>query len=188
MKPWRRLFISLAVAILVLPLSAVVAFDLFWLQPRLEQIETLAQSASPQALNSPPLVTQMVQASEPNGLIWQVARIVISQSIPKFTATSNLQWHAVGIASSLLLPLHTSEQERLGLYCARIYVGDQSYGLEAAAQQLFGKNLAALNLEQAATVAAWPRAPSYYAKRPEALARLRDTLLERVSPATDQGL
>ena len=187
MKLWRRLCISLAVALLVLPLSVLAAFDLLWLQPRLEQIQTLAQSAGPEALNPPPLIEQMVRASEPNGLKWSVSRIVIAQSKPE-PKLSTLQRHAIGATTALLLPLHAPEQELLALYCARIYVGDQSYGLEAAAQQLFGKNLAALNLEQAATVAAWPRAPSYYAKRPEALARLRDTLLERVSPATDQGL
>lgn len=177
MKFLRRLFIYTAIITFALPAAAAMIFDIFWLAPRIEQIKNLAEMGSIEERTPAPLISKMVIASEPNGLNWQIARILIIQSEPPFKPRSTLQWHLVGAASSLLLKLHLSEQERIPIYCARIYVGNNAYGLNTASHKLFGKSLSELNTNEAATVAAWPKAPNMFAKNQVSLQRSRDRIL-----------
>ena len=57
---------------------------------------------------------------------------------------------------------HLSKQEILFLYLNQIYLGHGAYGVEAAAQNYFGKNVQELNLAECATLAGLPQAPSRY--------------------------
>jgi hypothetical protein len=177
MKFLRRLLIYTAIATLALPAVAAMIFDIFWLAPRIEHIKSLAEMGSIEERTPPPLIAKMVIASEPNGLNWQVARTLIIQSEPPFKTRSTLQWHLVGAASSFLLKLHLSEQELISIYCARVHVGNGSYGLNTASHKLFGKNLSELTTDEAATVAAWPKAPNMFAKNQASLQRSRDRIL-----------
>ncbi|MFQ5913216.1 MAG: penicillin-binding protein 1A [Nitrospinota bacterium] len=54
-----------------------------------------------------------------------------------------------------------SKEEILALYFNQIYLGSGAYGVEAAARTYFGKGVENLNLEEAALLAALPKAPSY---------------------------
>jgi penicillin-binding protein 1A len=53
----------------------------------------------------------------------------------------------------------------LELYLNVIYLGDDTYGVEAASRHWFGKDVAELSLAEAATLAALPRAPAHYDPR-----------------------
>lgn len=53
----------------------------------------------------------------------------------------------------------------LELYLNLIYLGDATYGVEAASRHYFGKSVNRLSLAEAATLAALPRAPSVYDPR-----------------------
>lgn len=53
-----------------------------------------------------------------------------------------------------------SKQDILELYLNRIYFGEQAYGIEAAARRYFDKPAAELTLQEAALLAALPKAPS----------------------------
>jgi penicillin-binding protein 1A len=53
-----------------------------------------------------------------------------------------------------------NKREILELYLNQIYFGNGAYGIEAAAQEYYGKPAAKLALAEAATLAAVPRAPS----------------------------
>ncbi|GAF65702.1 penicillin-binding protein 1F [Bacillus sp. TS-2] len=55
-----------------------------------------------------------------------------------------------------------SKDELLGLYVNTIYFGHGKYGIQAAAQHFFNKNVEALNLEEGALLAAIPKAPNQY--------------------------
>lgn len=55
-----------------------------------------------------------------------------------------------------------SKEEILELYLNKIYMGQRAYGLAAAAQTYYGKNLDALKLHQQAMIAGLPKAPSVY--------------------------
>ncbi len=53
-----------------------------------------------------------------------------------------------------------SKQEILALYLNKIFLGQRSYGVVAAAEVYFGKNLDDLSVAEAATIAGLPAAPS----------------------------
>ena len=61
-----------------------------------------------------------------------------------------------------------SKDEILEMYLNHIYFGAGAYGIEAASRQYFGKSASALSLEQAALLAALPKAPSHYDPRQHA--------------------
>ncbi|QUD86103.1 multimodular transpeptidase-transglycosylase PbpC [Phenylobacterium montanum] len=77
------------------------------------------------------------------------------------------------VIANRLEQLMTKDQV-LELYLNRIFFGDNSYGLDAAAQTYFGKPASALSLQEAALLAALPKAPTRLAltnDMPAALAR-----------------
>src|SRR5262249_41947711 len=53
-----------------------------------------------------------------------------------------------------------TKDEILELYLNRVYLGDQAFGVDAAAQRFFGKNASDLTLGEAAMLAGLPKAPS----------------------------
>jgi penicillin-binding protein 1A len=53
-----------------------------------------------------------------------------------------------------------SKQEILALYLNKIFLGQRAYGVAAAAEVYFGKNLNELSIAEAATIAGLPAAPS----------------------------
>jgi penicillin-binding protein 1A len=55
-----------------------------------------------------------------------------------------------------------TKNEILELYLNEIYFGHAAYGVEAAAQTYFGKNVWELNLEECAVLAAVPKGAAYY--------------------------
>ncbi|MGD8407620.1 MAG: penicillin-binding protein 1A [Thiohalophilus sp.] len=55
-----------------------------------------------------------------------------------------------------------TKEEILSLYLNKIYLGKRSYGVSAAAQVYYGKELANLSLDEVAMIAGLPKAPSSY--------------------------
>lgn len=55
-----------------------------------------------------------------------------------------------------------SKKEILELYLNQIYFGQGAYGVQAAAQVYFGKNVEELNLAESAMIAGIPKSPNYY--------------------------
>lgn len=53
-----------------------------------------------------------------------------------------------------------TKDEILELYLNRVYLGDQAYGVDAAARRFFGKSATELTLAEAAMLAGLPKAPS----------------------------
>ncbi|HJQ20832.1 MAG TPA: PBP1A family penicillin-binding protein [Gemmatimonadaceae bacterium] len=68
----------------------------------------------------------------------------------------------------------------LELYLNQIYLGNGANGVETAAQRYFGKSAKDLNLVEAATLAALPRAPERYNPRkyPDRAVQRRNTIIE----------
>jgi penicillin-binding protein 1A len=67
----------------------------------------------------------------------------------------------------------------LELYLNQIDLGNRAYGVEAASQRYFGKSVRDLNVAEAATLAAIPKAPSRYNPRrnPNLTVQRRNTIL-----------
>ncbi|HEX7121809.1 MAG TPA: PBP1A family penicillin-binding protein [Gemmatimonadaceae bacterium] len=75
---------------------------------------------------------------------------------------------------------HYSKDRILELYLNQINLGSGAYGVETAAQRYFGKSVRYLNLAEAATLAALPKAPSTYSPRryPHRSVQRRNTIIE----------
>lgn len=84
------------------------------------------------------------------------------------------------IILSLRLEQKYSKDEILQIYFNEIPYGSVNYGVEAAALSYFGKSVSELNLEQSATLAGFPKAPSKYLTNPEALKERRNFVLRRM--------
>ncbi|WP_129630089.1 transglycosylase domain-containing protein [Candidatus Oscillochloris fontis] len=63
---------------------------------------------------------------------------------------------------ALKLNAHFSKPEILAMYLNQVYYGGLSYGVEAAAQRIFGKPVRDLDLAEAALLAGLPQAPGLY--------------------------
>ncbi|MEO5589611.1 MAG: PBP1A family penicillin-binding protein, partial [Gemmatimonadaceae bacterium] len=68
----------------------------------------------------------------------------------------------------------------LELYLNQINLGNGAYGVETASQRYFGKSVRNLNLAEAATLAALPKAPERYnpKRHPERAIQRRNTVIE----------
>ena len=80
---------------------------------------------------------------------------------------------------SLRLERELSKDQILSLYLNHIYLGSGAYGVAAAAREYFGKDIADVNIAEAAMLAGLPQAPSRYSPYthwPEAKARQRYVL------------
>lgn len=90
------------------------------------------------------------------------------------------------------LEAHLSKDEILSQYLNRIPFGNNTYGIEAAAQLYFGRSAKHLSVAQAAALAAIPRGPTAYNpyRRPQALAARQRWVLSRMgrSDAADDPL
>ena len=76
-----------------------------------------------------------------------------------------------------------TKQQILTLYCNQHYMGHGAYGVAAAADTYFGKQLKDLTLEECATIAGLPRNPGLYSPRlhPEAALARRNYVLDRMA-------
>jgi penicillin-binding protein 1A len=78
-----------------------------------------------------------------------------------------------------LIEHNLSKPQILELYLNVIYLGNGTYGVEAASRDLFGKSVKKVTLAEAAVLAALPKGPSAYTPRkaPERAKRRRDLVL-----------
>lgn len=87
---------------------------------------------------------------------------------------------------ALIIEHKYSKDEILGLYLNQIPYGSNAYGIAAASETFFGKQVEELSLDEAATLAALPKAPSYYSpygSHKEELIKRRNWILQRAADA-----
>jgi 1A family penicillin-binding protein len=93
----------------------------------------------------------------------QLARNVFPEKLP---ADQRTIWRKLGEARvARQIEGRFTKAEILELYVNQIYFGSGAWGIEAAAQEYFGKPASELELSEAALLAALPRAPSRYNPR-----------------------
>lgn len=113
----------------------------------------------------------------------QLARNIFSDQISREKAlTRKLKEARVALEIEHNFPKDTILQ----MYLNQIDLGAGSHGVEAASQVYFGKSARNLNVAEAATLAAIPKAPTYYNPRqhPERAVRRRNVVLALMQ---DQG-
>ncbi len=87
----------------------------------------------------------------------------ITQQVARSLLLTNERSWARKIREAILaarIERYLSKREILYLYLNQIYLGHGAYGVEAAAENYFGKKVMDLNLAEAAMLAGLPRAPS----------------------------
>jgi penicillin-binding protein 1A len=84
---------------------------------------------------------------------------------------------------ALKIERELSKEKILELYLNKIYLGNRSYGVAAAAQVYYGTTLEELTLPQIAMIAGLPKAPSRYnpVVNPERAVTRRDYVLSRMN-------
>ncbi len=107
----------------------------------------------------------------------QVARNFYLSSKKTFTRKIN------EILLSLRIEGALTKEEILELYLNKIYLGNRSYGIGAAAEVYYGKHLHELNLAQVAMIAGLPKAPSRFNPivNPTRALQRRDYVLKRMA-------
>lgn len=80
------------------------------------------------------------------------------------------------------LERNLSKEDILTLYLNQIFLGNQAYGVQAASQNYFRKNVSDLNLAEIALLAGLPQAPSRYSpfRHPERARERREYVLRRM--------
>ena len=106
----------------------------------------------------------------------QVARNFFLSKRQEFTRKFNEILLAFRIEEEL------TKEEILSLYTNKIYMGNRAYGVGAAAQVYYGKNLDQLTLAEMAMIAGLPKAPSKYnpIANPDRALQRRDWILGRM--------
>ena len=106
----------------------------------------------------------------------------ITQQLAKSFFLSNERTFSRKIKEALLafkIENIFSKETILEIYLNKIFLGNHSYGVGAAAKSYFGKNIKQLNVGESALLAALPKAPSYFAPHKHykrAIARQRKIL------------
>jgi len=110
-------------------------------------------------------------------LTMQLARNVFPQKLSREKSlTRKLKEARVAREIEALYP----KSKILELYLNQINLGGGAYGVETASQRYFGKSVRDLNLAEAATLAALPKAPERYNPRrfPDRAIQRRNTVIE----------
>ncbi len=84
------------------------------------------------------------------------------------------------IILSIQLEQKYTKDQILKIYFNEIPYGSTNYGVEAASESYFGKQVKDLDLQESATLAGLPQAPSYYLANLTALKNRRDFVLQRM--------
>jgi penicillin-binding protein 1A len=106
----------------------------------------------------------------------QVARNTFTSRI---ISERSLRKKLLELRFARLIEHNLSKPQILELYLNVIYLGNGTYGVEAASRDLFGKSVKNVTLAEAAILAALPKGPSSYTPRkaPDRARRRRDLVL-----------
>lgn len=126
----------------------------------------------------------VVGAGRPEGgstIPMQLAGSIFPERIDRSDRTP---WRKIGeIRVAGMIEDAFDKKRILELYMNQIYLGAGAYGVEAAAQEYFGRPAAQLTMDEAALLAGLPQAPSRLNPRrdPEAARARRDLVLRRMA-------
>ncbi|HUF35479.1 MAG TPA: biosynthetic peptidoglycan transglycosylase, partial [Gemmatimonadales bacterium] len=106
-------------------------------------------------------------------------QVVRSTFLPHLSGERTFRRKLIEVELARRLERALSKQQILELYLNVIYLGNGTYGVEAAGRDLFGKSVERLTLAEAATLAGMARGPALYSPRrhPERARARRDLVL-----------
>ncbi|HEX6107492.1 MAG TPA: PBP1A family penicillin-binding protein [Gemmatimonadales bacterium] len=92
-------------------------------------------------------------------------QVVRSAFLPHLAGRRTLRRKLIELELARRLESALGKQQILELYLNVLYLGNGTYGIEAASRDLFGKSVERLSLAEAATLAGIARGPAIYAPR-----------------------
>ena len=106
-------------------------------------------------------------------------QVVRNAFLPHLSNERSFRRKLIEIELARRLERTLTKQQILEMYLNVIYLGNGTYGVEAASRDLFGKSVGRLSLAEAATLAGLAKGPSLYAPRrhPERAQARRDLVL-----------
>ena len=106
-------------------------------------------------------------------------QVVRNAFLPHLSNERSLRRKLIELELARRLERTLTKQQILEIYLNVIYLGNGTYGVEAASRDLFGKSVGRLSLAEAATLAGLAKGPSLYAPRrhPERARARRDLVL-----------
>ena len=106
-------------------------------------------------------------------------QVVRNAFLPHLSNERSIRRKLIEVELAHRLERNLSKQQILETYLNVIYLGNGTYGVEAASRDLFGKSVARLSLAEAATLAGLAKGPSLYAPRrhPDRARARRDLVL-----------
>jgi penicillin-binding protein 1A len=132
-------------------------------------------------------IMRALKANLERGEIVQGASTITQQVVKQLLLSPERSFERKAKELILAVELESklSKDEILYLYLNHIYFGAGTYGISAAAQVLFGKNVGELSLAQAALLAGLPQAPSRRdpLRRPQAALARQRYVLDRMLAA-----
>jgi 1A family penicillin-binding protein len=111
------------------------------------------------------LVRNVSDVSFREGFSTITMQVVRNAFLPHLSGERSLRRKLIELELARRLENTLSKQQILEMYLNVIYLGNGTYGVEAASRDLFGKSVSRLSLAEAATLAALARGPSIYAPR-----------------------
>jgi 1A family penicillin-binding protein len=92
-------------------------------------------------------------------------QVVRNAFLPHLSGERSLRRKLIELELARRLERTLTKQQILEIYLNLIYLGNGTYGVEAASRDLFGKSVDRLSLAEAATLAGLAKGPSLYAPR-----------------------
>src|SRR5688572_3988876 len=125
------------------------------------------------------LVRNLSEISVREGFSTITMQVVRNAFLPHLSRERTFRRKLIELELARRLERTLTKQQILETYLNVIYLGNGTYGVEAASRDLFGKSVKRLTLPEAATLAGLTRGPSLYAPRrhPERARARRDLVL-----------
>lgn len=125
------------------------------------------------------LVRNVRSLSVREGFSTITMQVVRNAFLPNLSGSRSLGRKLIELGLAGRLEHSLTKQQILEMYLNVIYLGNGTYGVEAASRDLFGKSVGRLSLPEAATLAGLAKGPSIYAPRrhPDRAIARRDLVL-----------
>jgi penicillin-binding protein 1A len=111
------------------------------------------------------LVRNVSDVSFREGFSTITMQVVRNAFLPHLSGERSIRRKLIELELARRLETTLTKQQILEMYLNVIYLGNGTYGVEAASRDLFGKRVSRLSLAEAATLAGLAKGPSIYAPR-----------------------
>ncbi len=174
-------FLGIAGICIIIPLAALVGYDLLYFMPHRADMRQLLSAADSENKHPPRIVTDLIYVADQNGTA--LAANVARHLLVRYTKAAHykmMAWHVNFLLWDGLVRLHLSKEELYAYYCLLSFNG-KDYGVNELSTRLFAKPLSQLKEKEAVTIIATLASPSYFSNNQEALKDYQDQLLAELS-------